>query len=138
MLNLFYMAPKKITKKKKPVVEESSEVGSIFQQFGRGVLTFFERLFGFILSLFKVLPEFLKAIAWLIMVSVAAAFLAVLIVYFAFSAFGVKDNEQFQTYRDVVVDKMIDEYDLIGPEGGPTNSSSSDSSSSDSNFNLIN
>jgi hypothetical protein len=107
------MAPKKNTKKKAPVVEESSEVGSIFQQFGRGILTFFEMLFGFILSLFKVLPEFLKAIAWLVVASVMASFLVVLVMYFAFSVFGIKDSEQFQAYRDVVVGKMIDEYDLV-------------------------
>ena len=107
------MAPKKVIKKKKPVVAEKSEVDSVFQQFGRGILTFFEMLFAFILSLFKVLPEFLKAIAWVIIASVVAAFMAVLVVYVAFSVFGVKDSEEFQAYRDIVVGKVIEEYGLV-------------------------
>lgn len=106
------MAPKKITKEKTTKVAKVSEEDTVLQQFGRGVLKFFEMLFTFILSLFKVLPEFLKAIAWVIIAAILAGFLAVLLAYFAFSAFGIKDSEQFQAYRELVVGKMIEQHEL--------------------------
>lgn len=106
------MAPKKITKKKSTKVAKTSEEDSVLQDVGSGILKFFEMLFAFILSFFKILPELLKAIAWVVIAAILAGFLVVLLAYFALSAFGIKDSEQFQAYRELVVGKMIEEHEL--------------------------
>ena len=104
--------PKKSTK-------EDLTVGLTFQKFGQGVLKFFEMLFKFVLDLLKELPAILKAIVWIILVGVLAAFLSMVVLYAAFSAFGIKDSPGFQDYRETVIDKFIGEHEFDLDEASP-------------------
>ena len=95
--------------KKKNTERVDSRVWSGFKEFGRGILKFFQLLFDFVVKLFKILPEFLKGLAWIILVTGGISVLVTLVAIYFLSVLGVKDSEQWQIYRETILGNVFEE-----------------------------
>ncbi|MBU1151886.1 hypothetical protein KJ632_03625 [Patescibacteria group bacterium] len=69
-----------------------------------GILRFLQMFFDFLVRLVKVLPEFMKALAWIIL----ACGLVSLIALYSLSVFGIKESEKWQGYREEVLGNWIE------------------------------
>lgn len=98
--------PKKIAEKKAPLKATKLPWWRVF---GRGAIRFFEIFFKFLVDLVKVMPEFLKALAWIIVAAALVALTSAYLVSVSFTAFGVKDSPAFQEHREFVIQRFLDE-----------------------------
>lgn len=51
------------------------------------------------------------AVMWFLLVLVLIAFVGMILVYLTFSAIGIKDSPNFQSYRETIINKLLNDND---------------------------